>query len=507
MTHSASAQWVRSHGFFFRKKEEARHLNRPPSHLCMEGGALYIPRDFMPQFYRVYASDCMRAMHGVVVPNYYVTQRDPSRPFALHFDIDGKELSSCDPCEVTARYESYLSTLYRVVHGYVHEHAPSINGALPMYICSRPPAPIKTSNTEAPPRTSYGYHVTFKTLCVTKHVARIICASVWEELEKEHGPRDSCSPWHDVIDNCVFKGNGIRIIGSRKIQQCSQCKPKNVNQMCGECHGKLRYDSGKQYGYVGRMQYDDDDTLHIIKPTAMTYREMVDIVTATDTPMDKQQCVYLFKSENEANGTISVYTYINSDSESAESTVPLKKIKHHVTSYIGETLVEEPLKKRKRDQQSTTSTQHISTYPTIDDPEALSSLSLYISSVFTESPTLKRLVRLSSEVIIGDTDSHYCENVGRTHHSNRVYFVITVSSIRQKCHCKCLNTGCANYTSRPRETYNDYAVLSRLFPEGRPKRLSIGGISVPSPPRQKMYPIFTNCSRRKGRPPSSNNNS
>lgn len=46
------------------------------------------------------------------------------------------------------------------------------------------------------------------------------------------------------------------------------------------------------------------------------------------------------------------------------------------------------------------------------------------------------------------TNNRFCQNIGREHKSNRIYFVIHCGkniTVSQQCFCKCEHTGCANF--------------------------------------------------------------
>lgn len=49
---------------------------------------------------------------------------------------------------------------------------------------------------------------------------------------------------------------------------------------------------------------------------------------------------------------------------------------------------------------------------------------------------VKRIFK-SKDVYLVETDSMYCENLGRCHNSNHVWFMIQDGNIRQKCFCRC----------------------------------------------------------------------
>ena len=49
---------------------------------------------------------------------------------------------------------------------------------------------------------------------------------------------------------------------------------------------------------------------------------------------------------------------------------------------------------------------------------------------------VKRLFK-SKDAYLIETDSMYCENLGRTHNSNHIWFILQDGNIKQKCFCRC----------------------------------------------------------------------
>jgi hypothetical protein len=84
-----------------------------------------------------------------------------------------------------------------------------------------------------------------------------------------------------------------------------------------------------------------------------------------------------------------------------------------------------------------------------------------------EACNVKRIIRKGNDLII-QTDSTFCENLGGTHKSNHVWFLIRDGKIHQKCHCKCdvvrrKGKKCKDFTGIPHRIPT--SILEELEPE------------------------------------------
>ena len=65
--------------------------------------------------------------------------------------------------------------------------------------------------------------------------------------------------WEDIIDETVYKQNGLRMLGSSKIEKCSLCKNKKGD--CLKCYGTKKYDVNRYYiaKYIIKNEYFYED--------------------------------------------------------------------------------------------------------------------------------------------------------------------------------------------------------------------------------------------------------
>lgn len=111
------------------------------------------------------------------------------------------------------------------------------------------------------------------------------------------------------------------------------------------------------------------------------------------------------------------------------------------------------------------------TKQTFDNPEIIESLQKYIQK-YLEGQGLSEITKIyiHSDVYLVSTTSKYCENLGRNHASNHVWFLINGSSIRQKCFCRCETTRgrkngfCKDFAGREFRLPDD--IYKALYPKG-----------------------------------------
>ena len=90
----------------------------------------------------------------------------------------------------------------------------------------------------------------------------------------------------------------------------------------------------------------------------------------------------------------------------------------------------------------------------------------------------------SKDAYLVETDSMYCENLGRCHNSNHVWFIIHNGEIRQKCFCRCdtmkgRKAGfCKDFSGRMHKLPN--SLVNELFPSKKKIRDNIKAAILPN---------------------------
>jgi hypothetical protein len=113
----------------------------------------------------------------------------------------------------------------------------------------------------------------------------------------------------------------------------------------------------------------------------------------------------------------------------------------------------------------------------VEDPELVRLLEEFIHNMTGHGKVrINKLFKSDkSDMYFVGTDSSYCENAGKEHSSNHVWFMIqeTDSKIAQKCFCRCdiLRKGgfCKDFTGKRYEL--NPTIINKLFPNKKSDRI------------------------------------
>jgi len=273
-------------------------------------------------------------------------------------------------------------------------------------------------------RYKTGVHLNWPGLVVNQEGAIALREHILVVLYTAKGGVD----WNEVIDSSVYgdlergsKGSGFRLPWSHKKAKCVECGGKG----CDTCEHSGKVTQGV---YLPVLIYDENKKVIPVDPTPT--RELLDMATVrTD-----------------------VTTVINVEP-------PAKAIKEGAFTAI-------------------------QTKDEVCDIELLSYLEIFIQQ-YMEGQGGARVTKIFKykHTFLVSTTSRYCENLGREHGSNHVWFYINGNIISQKCFCRCETVRerrdgfCRDfigkrYTLTPR-------IMKLLYPEGvicRP-------VTPPSAPR------------------------
>jgi len=99
-----------------------------------------------------------------------------------------------------------------------------------------------------------GYHILFPEMLLTKNDAAAIRLCVVRVLKEKHGERYCrisqpdgrvllIDTWENIVDPTVFSANGLRMLGSHKVEKCKNHQKGG----CKTCNGFGRVDEGRPY--------------------------------------------------------------------------------------------------------------------------------------------------------------------------------------------------------------------------------------------------------------------
>ncbi len=92
---------------------------------------------------------------------------------------------------------------------------------------------------------------------MTLDTAWVVRACVLRELEKRLSDIPWVETWQEMYDPCIFKDNGLRMVGSRKAIPCPTCKGASFRHGTKGTWGEVRTRAGwgdiKSYIYIKDM--------------------------------------------------------------------------------------------------------------------------------------------------------------------------------------------------------------------------------------------------------------
>ena len=253
-----------------------------------------------------------------------------------------------------------------------------------------------------PVKRKTGIHLLWPDLYVTSESVWDMRESVIADLARTFGQRGGpMNPWRDVVDLAVYKAcTGLRMMGSRKTDSCPMCKGKRGPSPCGKCGNRGKVDAGRPYAPLfatdsdGRRDKDREDEYR-----GNYYKLLIDTKIR-------------YKGPATAGFALppGAPTFATSNQTKPHT---LDKSGHEKTTVAARQLP-----------------------PESPEHEAVQSFfretTSHYSGVVVES--LKRSKDKELLVHVTGTNCRYCQNIGRSHKSNRIYFIITTRGVVQRCH-------------------------------------------------------------------------
>ena len=255
-----------------------------------------------------------------------------------------------------------------------------------------------------PVKKKTGVHIIWPNLFVTDEQCLDIRESVIADLIKTFGQRvHPFNDWSSVVDAAVYKKNGLRMVGARKAGACSKCqKKRKIDGVdCSHCRATGFQDDGRPYS-----------PLFV---TDGTFRR----------DLDKE-------NEYKTNYHLLIQdTKIRYEGLKTEGYTLPENAPTHVTAGYDKHF------KTKHDK---TPTRQTRVAP--DTPEAQAIQHFFQQTCTTLQPKFKDLIvtsimKCSKASYLINVTGHgctFCQNIGRAHKSNRIFFLATPDGVIQRCH-------------------------------------------------------------------------
>ncbi len=334
----------------------------------------------MDEFYRVYAADVVAGE-----ANYVVEQRTKVFPFLVDLDVFGREQVGAE------RVRNYVSVIIAVMK----EFYPIVP---PAYVFTRPATSAVKDGENG---IKSGIHIIFPGLNVTNAEAMMLRDAVIIKGGGEDG-----ADWEDVMDASVYKGNGLRMPGSRKMEPCG------CVDGCLSCGGRGRIDVGRVYTpycvVATGGDHLDDDELQSIRGDAFEMVRKTAVRTAAGT----------------LAGDFRIPEWFPEEGFNGKQRQTLKRKVSALRAQVAD------------------AGDGDGKYGECRDAELFVAVSNFIQRAFPHAPVVTKLSIPSEhsanpDFYLARSSSRFCQNKGGVHKTSNVYFHINRRGISQKCYCQC----------------------------------------------------------------------
>lgn len=456
-------QWLFENHCYIKKGD-----SRPYTHLLLDGGKLHISPALTQLFYDKYARDLKNKQ------KLYICETK-TEVFKLFCDLDFFEDAPLD-LETIKKYTRVIQEAVKCMYSTEDfEQAKLI-------VCT---TESKEVDVNGAMYIKTGVHLLWTGgIQVDKDGALTLRKAMIQLLEKRFGQREVYNPWSDVVDETVFKENGLRMVGSRKMSKCKVCKGKAAaggtctNEKCER--GKV--DEGRVYWPVvvfdshlqedpGFLEELNSNMKRLVRETSIVVHPRNLVSDTGSSSEDSDSDATATANKKKAGGAVSGV------SVTPFTTFPV----WFDNSADQEKKMRREKQKKKRVQPPGTEEREIMSkiHKTRIDPEdqRVAKLNTFCRRVMPGVFSKANIVDLylcegddKTEFYLATLDTNFCMNVGREHNSNRVYYYINTSAVYQKCFCTCdtlegrkFGEKCMDFRSSGRELSNIIKYL--LFPQ------------------------------------------
>ena len=377
------------------------------THVLMDGGILSVPWSKVDEFNKVYIQSIRLG------EKLFVVEQKPPDVYNFFVDIDYKDDQHCLEME-------QIKTISIIIHDTVKSLFTS-----PVRCLVTTALPKKVSGDQ----TKTGVHLNFPGLVVNQVTAVTLMHHLVDALSKVY----SGVNWSKVIDDAVYgnphegtKGSGFRVPWSHKKGKHIECDGKG----CAKCQQSGRIVESE---YLSVFVSDGYGPLTYVDQTITLEKlEMATVRVSSDTPVSLTVMPFpLLVPPSDTR----VIKKTNKTTSTKEGSFTKTQTKNEVF------------------------------------PDLIPIMETFIRQFLPgqANSRVQGIFKFHSIFLI-KTNSKYCENIGRDHGSNHVWFRIESNwSIVQKCFCTCdtLNGRkkglCKDFTGRPHRLSPSIAKV--LFPE------------------------------------------
>lgn len=345
------------------------------THLLLDGGKLSVPDKDLESFHRLY-SKC------VTCQNLFVVEVKQSK-FKMFLDIDIKPEWMPEQYSTKAVALQIVKTARRASSAYSGVESPY------MVVCNRVTSGAHRRNDDQ--KEKFGMHIVWPNWVVCKADALMFRSSLLKELyidELIADSKDLLKNLDSIVDAAVFKGSGLRMIGSKKINS------DNIYLPC------LSFTQGTEDAEVIKNPWGDldkwvsDTSIHVIPEEIIAN---VRSSTSSLSPSPETRSPLIFDKTDESDERGILFNTYQSSMQNIRISPAIQDTLHAIKTMV-------PCYSKAK-----------------------------ITAVY-------RAKTGKEAVFILGTDSKFCTNLAKNrglHKSNHVYLLLRQSGLYQRCFCQC----------------------------------------------------------------------
>ena len=411
MNISPLRKWLFKNRFLVKSGDD-----RIYTHLLLDGGILHIPEKKHETFLKKFATDIVMNHKNYICENR-------TEIFKLMVDVD-----YIDEYELPHKViESMVIDIQNSIKTFLEETLSFFERRV--IVCTTEPKDVVIDNSNF---IKTGIHLIWPNVYVDKTHALILRSAMIQYLSAK-SKRPIFNEWESVFDYSVYTSSGLRMVGSRKMIKCKECKGKrNKKESCEVCFGDGRLDEGRIYKPVSII--DGNNSVLI-----------ADIQNLLEDPYVMLKETSIRTNEDDVNIIIknNYPTWFSQLKYNDHLRVPRKKkAKKWKRSDPCFNLIEQNKQLKIRIKLNPDDERYLKLKDFIKNENKYSKMKLM--SLY--------LCGKNEDYYVFQTDSTYCQNVSREHNSNHIYFYINNKVLTQKCLSQTLNKNnvlCCEYSSKP----------------------------------------------------------
>jgi len=412
-------------------KYDYKDLKAEQTHYLLDGGSLHVPIGKNVEFCALLAQDMD---HGIV--NYVIETRTPIFRLFIDLDIFEKvEFTVEQLLPWMKQMQKVVQECFPEIRGTNKEHNETYD-SYSVLICTAPPKENVEKNGDLWCKT--GVHLVWPCILVDAEQAKSLRQALVQWFEATFGKRGKHNIWEDVFDGAVYNSNGLRMIGSGKLENCPTCKGKPSKTMTcdtGTCDGSGKYDTNRVY----RVEHvvDGDGNLEESLLARIKFTTKSEVCTTSIRVATKKAAFWKTPKWYRADF---FYDEKESHKERFNPSAASRKHKKDILSRMPENIAAAKLlgigarfPKLRADDEKVMAIQKWIKNGNLSEGYVIPGI--YRNT--RVSDVTKKMGDKGNYYYLARTDSQFCMNKAGEHNSNSIYFLINERGLYQKCFCQC----------------------------------------------------------------------